>query len=102
MCSGQYTEEETVEIADPRVNPSLVPEGSRAVVIAEHQQDIYRALPSVRTPKGQVVTRWKLTDEERAAIFLRGADVFVTILSSGPINPLFVTVGPIDWNETEP
>ena len=84
-----------MEIVDPRVDPALVPEGSRAVVIAEHQ-DEYRDLPSIRTPNGYVITRWSLTDEERAAI-LRGEDVFITLLSHGPINPLFATVGPVNW-----
>lgn len=94
-----------MEIVDPRIDPALVPEGSRAVVIAEHQDD-YRDLPSVRTPAvfdgermvtpPQVITRWALSDEERAAV-VRGADVFVTIQSAGAINPLFVTIGPVDW-----
>lgn len=84
-----------MDIVDPLVHPSLVPSGSKAVVIAEHQ-DEYRDLPSVRTPGGQVITRWSLTDEERAAI-VRGEDIYVTILSHGAINPLFVTVGPVDW-----
>jgi hypothetical protein len=85
-----------MDIVDPRVHPSLVPAGSKAVVIAEHQ-DEYRDLPSVRTPGGQVITRWSLTDDERAAI-IRGEDIYVTILSHGSINPLFVTVGPVDWS----
>lgn len=38
-----------MEIVDPRIDPALVPEGSKAVVIAEHQ-DEYRDLPSIRTP----------------------------------------------------
>lgn len=84
-----------MEIADPRIDPRLVPRGSRAVVIAENH-DVYRALPSVRTPDGQVITRWHLSDDERAAV-VRGEDIFVTILSHGPINPFFVTVGPVDW-----
>lgn len=84
-----------MEIVDPQIDPALVPAGSRAVIIAEHQ-DEYRDLPSVRTPNGQVITRWTLSDAERAAV-LRGADVFVTILSHGAINPLFVTIGPVDW-----
>ena len=86
-----------MEIVDPRVDPRLVPEGSKAVVIAEHQK--YRDLPSVRTPDGQVITRWQLSDEERLRI-LKGEDFYVTILSHGAINPLFVTVGPIDWTTT--
>ena len=94
-----------MEIVDPRIDPALVPDGSRAVVIAEHQ-DEYRDLPSVRTPAlvrdgrvvtpPQVITRWTLSDDERTAV-LRGADVFVTILSDGAINPLFVTIGPVNW-----
>lgn len=88
-----------MEIADPRIDPRLVPDGSRAVVIAEHQ-DEYRDLPSVRTPNGYVITRWTLSDEERAAI-VRGEDVFVTLLSFGTINPMFVTIGPVDWTRQE-
>lgn len=87
-----------MEIVDPRIDPRLVPDGSRAVVIAEHQ-DKYRDLPSVRTPDHQVVTRWHLSDEERRRIF-HGEDVYVTILAAGAINPLFVTVGPTDWTKT--
>jgi len=86
-----------MEIVDPRVDPRLVPEGSRAIVIAEHQAE-YCDLPSVRTPNGYVITRWVPSPQERAAILL-GEDIFVTLLSYGPINPLFVTVGPVNWNE---
>ena len=84
-----------MDVVDPRVDPSLVPAGSRAIVIAEHQ-DEYRDLPSIRTPDGQVITRWTLSDDERAAV-LRGEDVYVTLLSSGAINPFFVTIGPVNW-----
>lgn len=84
-----------MEIADPRVDPALVPDGSRAVVIAEHQQE-YRDLPSIRTPNGYVITRWSLSNEERAAV-VRGEDIYVTLLSHGAINPMFVTVGPVNW-----
>lgn len=84
-----------MEIVDPRVDPALVPEGSRAVVIAEHQAE-YRDLPSIRTPNGYVITRWTLSAEERAAI-LRGEDIYITLLSYGSINPLFATVGPVNW-----
>lgn len=80
---------------DPRIDPQLVPPGSRAIVIAEHQPQ-YTPVPCVRTPDCQVITRWQFTDEERAAI-VRGEDLFLTILSSGPINPVILTVGPVDW-----
>lgn len=84
-----------MEICDPRVDLSLVPEGSRATVINGPDNE-YRDLPSVRTPNGYVITRWTLSDVERAAI-VRGEDIFVTLLSDGAINPLFVTIGPVDW-----
>lgn len=86
-----------MEIADPRVDPKLVPNGSKAVVIAEHQAE-YRDLPSVRTPNGYVITRWTPSEDERAAI-LCGEDIYVTLVSFGTINPLFVTVGPVDWKQ---
>jgi len=84
-----------MEPVDPRIDPAFVPDGSRAVVIAEHQPQ-YCPLPSVRTPDGKIITRWALSNDERAAI-LRGEDVFLTIWSHGPINPVCLTVGPCDW-----
>lgn len=87
-------------IEDPRVNPVLLPEGSRAVVIADNQEE-FLSLPSVRTPGGQVVTRWGLTDDERRAVF-EGTPVFVTLLSPGPIAPMMVSVGPKNWKASEP
>jgi hypothetical protein len=84
-----------MDICDPRVDPRLVPDGSVAKVLNGPHNE-YRDLPSIRTPDGQVITRWTLSDEERTAV-LRGEDIYVTILSSGRINPLFVTVGPVNW-----
>ena len=90
---------------DPRINPDLVYPGSRAVVIAEHQEE-FIDLPSVRTPlvmedgkmkvPPYVITRWELSSEERE-LLIRGEDIYVTIVSNGTINPLFLTVGPTDW-----
>ena len=84
-----------MEPIDPRVDPSLLPDGSKVIVIAEHQAQ-YKDLPSVRTPKSQVITRWSLTPEERRRIF-DGEDVFITIMSDGAIHPLFATVGAVNW-----
>ena len=50
----------------------------------------------MRTPKGQVITRWSLTPAERNRIS-EGEDVFITILSDDAINPLFATVGAVNW-----
>lgn len=84
-----------MEPVDPRIDPRLVPPGSRALVIAEHQ-DEYKNLPSIRTPDGKVISRWTLTEAERAAI-VAGDDVFLTIWSQGPIQPVYLSVGPVDW-----
>lgn len=85
-----------MEIVDPRVDPALVPNGSKPLVINGPRGDEYRDLPSICTPNGYVITRWTFTDEERLAI-LAGEDVYVTLLSGGAINPLFLTVGVVDW-----
>lgn len=84
-----------MEIADPRIDPTLVPPGSIArVVNGPHNE--YVDLPAVITPERHVITRWTLTDEERQRV-LQGEDIYVTLVGV-PINPLYVTVGPIDWN----
>lgn len=87
-----------MNIADPRLSPDLVPQGSIARIINDADKT-YQDLPSVVTPGGQVITRWTFTDAERKAI-LMGEDLYITILSYGPINPLSVTVGPVNWNPT--
>jgi len=85
-----------VDIVDPRVDPRLVPAGSRAQVINGPEKE-YRDLPSVTTPNGYVITRWAPTPEERQAI-ANGEDIYVTLVSyGGGINPLFVTIGQVDW-----
>ena len=87
---------------DPRIDPSLVPAGSRAVIMAEQQQDTYQPLPSIKTPQGCVITRWALSDVERRAIF-DGADVFVAIHTfNAPQQPIQVMIGrsnTIDWRD---
>ena len=89
---------------DPRVPPEYLPEGSRARVIAEHQ-DEYLDLPAIITPRGVVISRWSFTPDERARI-AAGEDVFVTLWAgnrqtpTGPqtvINPMHVGVGFSDW-----
>ena len=85
-----------MEIVDPRVPLSLVPIGSTTHIFNGPRGDEYRDLPSIRTPNGYVITRWQLSDDERAAL-VRGEEIYVTLLSAGPINPFFVTVGPVDW-----
>ena len=86
-----------MNIADPCIPLSLLPPGSKALVIAEHQ-DEYHNLPAIITQRGEVISRWSPTVEERAAI-VRGEDIFVTILSRGQIHPFYVTIGMVDWSK---
>ena len=86
-----------MEIADTRIDPRLVPDGSVARVLNGPRGDEYRDLPSVLTPDGRVISRWVPTAEERAAI-MRGEDIFLTVCTFGQrLQPVMVTVGPIDW-----
>ncbi len=95
-----------MEPVDPRIDPRLVPADSKAIVVAEHQ-DEYRNLPSVVTPMlmtetgvraNWTITRWTFTDDERKQI-AEGEDVFITIVGV-PIRPFFATVGVVDWNKS--
>jgi len=84
-----------MDVSDPRIDPALVPNGSRAQVINGPNNE-YHDLPAVVTRKGMVITRWTPTVEERARL-ATGEDIFVTLFSNGLINPMFVTAGPVDW-----
>lgn len=84
-----------MDIADPRIDPALVPPGSICKLMNGPQGNEYRDLPSVITPTRRVITRWTPSDAERLKI-AQGEDIYVTLVGL-PINPLFVTVGPIDW-----
>lgn len=88
-----------MEICDPRVHPALIPDGSKAVVIAKNQPQ-YLPLPSIRTPGGQVITRWSPSEEERKAL-MRGEDIYITIFAKGQIQPIMVTIGQADWTQSE-
>jgi hypothetical protein len=85
-----------MEPVDPRVNPAMVPTGSKATVIAKDQPQ-YVPIPSVITPDHRVITRWRPTDEERMRI-LKGEDIFLTIFGT-PIRPVLLSVGPLDWTQ---
>lgn len=88
-----------MDIADPRIDPALVPTGSRAHVLNGPNGTEYQDLPSVITPDGKVISRWVLTDEERARI-LAGDDLFLTVCTFGQrLQPVLLTVGPIDWKD---
>lgn len=89
-----------MDIVDPRIPPQCVPPESRANIINGPNNE-YRDLPAVITPMGHVITRWQPTDAERTAI-LNGEDIYITLLVDPhrpSINPMFVTIGPVDWTK---
>lgn len=87
-----------MDAIDPRIPPALVPPNSQAVVYAKDQPE-YVPLPTVRTPGGTLVTRWALSDAEKAAI-IRGEDIYVTVMTFGQkLQPLQVSVGPLDISQ---
>jgi hypothetical protein len=63
-------------------------------VVYGKDQEQYNPLPAVYldTPARPVLSRWRLTDEERAAI-AAGADVVLTLLTFGhPLTPSHLQV----------
>lgn len=85
-----------MEPVDPCIPLQYLPPGCRAAVYAEHQEE-YINLPSVITPKGEVITRWTLTDDERRRI-AAGEDVYLTVWTFGQkLQPVAVSAGICDW-----
>lgn len=84
-----------MKAVDPKINVALVPEGSRPVLVCD-AQNIHPQLPTIRTTRHHVITRWRLNKKEREAV-ANGEDVFVTLLTDGPLSPMFVSIGPVDW-----
>lgn|GEM_PF-5355782 len=85
-----------MEPVDPRINPIYTPAGTVPKVYGRGQPGV-KELPTILTPRGYMITRWSPTDEERQRI-LEGEDIYVSIQNGGIVNPMFVTIGPIDWN----
>jgi len=64
------------------------------VVYAKDQPE-YTPLPALRTERS-LVTRWKLSDEERRKI-AEGSDLFIAVMHfGGPLQPLLPLIGSPD------
>lgn len=73
------------------VSPVIPKTDLREVIIAEHQ-DEYQNLPVIPLSDGRIVSRWKLTDEEKRIAFETG-DIYVYLLPCGaPITPHLLSV----------
>ncbi len=73
-------------------SPVLTEEFVPLEIVYAKDQPQYRPLPAIRNPAGVVLTRWKLTDEEREAI-QTGADIlFLVHTYNAPLQPLLPSV----------
>ena len=76
------------------IDLELVEPGAQPQLITSTDQQHATDLPAAITPDGHVVSRWRLTDEERTAI-LAGADLYVFMVTGGrPVQPISLVVGP--------
>lgn len=87
-----------MDAVDPRLPLALIPPGTKAIVYAEAQQDVYLAVPTVKTVDGKVVTRWRPSEADLRRL-IEGGDVYVTLLTFNmPMQPLMVATEPPDLN----
>lgn len=70
--------------------------GANEFAVAEEQEEylpVPAALYSDPTGRLTLLSRWKFSDEERAAI-ARGEDLFLALITDGnPMQPLYIQIG---------
>ena len=80
----------------------IIPNADADETLIAKDQPEYITLPCLRNPEGAILTRWKLSDEEKAQIAEQGY-VYIAILTSNqPLQPLLVTSSVPDGFETQP
>ena len=82
--------------------------GAPEVMMAQDQDQYLTVCVALITYSDQsqaVMTRWRLSDEERALI-AAGNDVYLTLMTFGqPMQPITMEIGPPEWaveEEEEP
>jgi hypothetical protein len=77
----------------PKPTSPVLPEyRENGVVFAKNQLE-YLPLPALRTAGGTVMSRWSLTIEEHAAIWM-GADIFLLSMTyNQPLQPTAIEIG---------
>lgn len=72
-------------------SPVVVGLEAHEITYAKDQPE-YIPLPAVRSADGKIVTRWTLTDAERAAI-ANGADIFLFVWThNNPLQPVALDI----------
>ena len=80
---------------EPKAESFRLPFGTTRVVYAEDQPQ-YKPLPSLRTPDGRVVSQWRPTAEELAALNRGQPITLVNHTYNDPLQPILLTVGGLD------
>jgi len=82
-------------------SPVLAEEFVPSEVVFAKDQPEYNPLPVIRSRDGVLLSRWKLTDEERAAI-AEGADILLSNWTfNQPLQPVRLEVGFTDRSQLE-
>lgn len=84
-----------MDIVNPNASLFLLPPGTCAVNIAEHQPQ-YQTLPSLRTPDGRVVSQWRPTPND-LILLNNGVPLTLVLHTFGqPLQPIQMAVGGLD------
>lgn len=68
--------------------------GSQPVLVTSADQQHAHDLPAAVSPRGEIVSRWRLTAAERRVV-ANGADLYVFMSTGGqPVQPISLVVGP--------
>ena len=71
------------------ISPVIPNETHDEIIVAEHQ-DEYHNLPSIRLADQSILTRWKLTDEEKKIVAETG-DIYLIMQTFGkPVTPVMM------------
>jgi hypothetical protein len=67
--------------------------GAEPLLVTSEDQRHAQDLPAAMTPAGELVSRWRLTDDERQAI-AAGADIYLFVRNFGqPVQPVKLVTG---------
>jgi hypothetical protein len=69
----------------------VIPETNLEEVTYAKDQPEYQPLPSLRAPDGTILTRWKLTEEEKQQVLSQGYVYLLVMTFNQPLQPLLLT-----------
>lgn len=69
----------------------VIPETKLDEVVYAENQPEYQPLPSIRAADGTILTRWKLTEEEKRQVLSQGYVYLLVMTFNQPLQPLLLT-----------